>query len=66
MNKLPEWLDLNLPSAPNLDLPSPILSDKERDAFLTAMHEEAVRTGAYGWPDSPLRQPFPGKFVIID
>jgi len=66
MNKLPDWLDLDLPSAPNLNLPSPVLSDEERDIFLTAMHEEAVRTGAYGWPDSPLRQPFSGVFEFIE
>ena len=66
MNALPDWLELDLPEAPHVDFPAPILTIEERDRFLTAMHEEAVRTGAYGWPDSPQRQPFSGMFELLD
>lgn len=66
MKKLPEWLDLNLPAAPNVDLPPLVLTPDARDRFLMEMHEEAVRTGVYGWPDSSLRQPCREKFVLLD
>ena len=66
MKPLPDWLELEIPEAPNLNLPPPVLGSEELDRFLTAMHEEAVRTGAYAWPDSPLRQPFPEMFVLVD
>ena len=66
MKLLPDWLELDLQDAPNVDLPTPVLTAEARDRFLTEMHEEAVRTGAYGWPDSPLRQPFPGMFELLD
>lgn len=66
MKKLPDWLDLNLPDAPGVDLPPPVLTVEERDLFLTQMHEENVRTGAYRRPLTSLNQPFSGMFVLLD
>ena len=44
MKMLPDWLELDLQDAPNVDLPTPVLTAEARDRFLTEMHEEAVRT----------------------